>query len=68
MEINKNLAYIAIKPKGFKYYIWFKTDNVSTINNQFIGKDGWGVNGVLTNIVCNESEIDSYISSEIAQY
>lgn len=68
MVINKKLKYIAIKPKGFKHYLWFETEKANIINNKFVGNDGWGNGGALTNIECNESEIDSIIYSENLQY
>ncbi len=60
--------YIAIKPKGFKSYIWFETEKVVEAYGCFIGKSGWGDGGALTNIKCNANEIDSYIYSDTLQY
>lgn len=60
--------YIAIKPKGFPYYLWFKTDDVIQDLGCFIGKDGWGLGGAATSIKCTASEIESYIYSDKLQY
>lgn len=60
--------YIAVKPTGFDYYIWFETEKVIQELGCFIGKEGWGKGGVLTNIKCNGSEIDSFIYSDALQY
>ena len=61
-------AYVAIKPKGFSYYIWFKTEKVIVDLGCFIGTEGWGHGGALTSIKCKESEIESYIYSDNLQY
>lgn len=68
MDESLNRKYIAVKPKGFKYYIWFKTAEVIHDLGCFIGKNGWGKDGALTNIKCNASEIDSFIYSDELQY
>lgn len=68
MTDKTKLKYIAVKPKGFAYYIWFETEKVSTENYKFIGVDGWGRNGAVTSIECKDSEIDSYIYSNELQY
>jgi hypothetical protein len=60
--------YVAIKPKGLNRYIWFKTENVSCESDVFLGQNGWGKNGALTNIKCNTNEIESYIYSDELQY
>ena len=60
--------YVAIKLKGFNYYIWFETKKVIYDSNCFIGKSGWGKGGAFTNIKCSSSEIDSYIYSDELQY
>ncbi len=68
MDKSLQRKYVAIKPKGFAYYIWFKTENVIYDLGCFIGKDGWGKDGALTNIKCSGTEIDSYIYSDELQY
>ena len=60
--------YVAIKPNGFNYYIWFETEKVIHDLGCFVGRDGWGKGGALTNIKCNANEIDSYIYSDVLQY
>lgn len=60
--------YIAVKPKGFNYYIWFITEQVECDSGFFIGQNGWGKNGSNTSIKCNENEIVSYIYSDELQY
>lgn len=60
--------YVAIKPIGFRYYIWFETEKVIEDLGCFIGKGGWGKRGADTNIKCKSSEIDSYIYSNELQY
>jgi len=68
MDEKLKRKYIAVKPKGFKYYIWFKTDKISEYVGTFIGKDGWGKNGALTSIECHPSQIESTIYSDELQY
>lgn len=60
--------YIAVKPKGFLHYIWFKIEEVTCGAGCFIGKNGWGEGGADTSIKCKESEIESYIYSDTLQY
>jgi len=60
--------YIAIKVKGVTHWLWFKTEKVERINHKFIGKDGWGKGGTLTNITVSEDEIIGELHSENLQY
>ena len=60
--------YIAVKPKGFGYYIWFDTSKVTEDLGCFIGTAGWGNGGALTNLKCQSSEIESVIYSSELQY
>lgn len=60
--------YIAVKPKGFKYYLWFETEKTTNELDIFIGKEGWGKGGALTNIKCSATEIKSFIYSDILMY
>lgn len=60
--------YIAIRPKGFNHYIWFKKDKVNNACGSFIGLDGWGKGGAFTSIECDENEIKSIIYSDELQY
>lgn len=68
--MNKDLLceFIAIKPKGFRYYIWFYQSKVTSENGVFIGKGGWGKGGANTNIQCRDTEIESTIYSDTLQY
>lgn len=60
--------YIAIKPKGFSYFIWFEKEKTIIESGLFEGKNGWGRGGEHTSIKCNESEIMAVIYSEGLQY
>ena len=60
--------YTAVKPKGFGYYIWFETEKTTPNLGMFIGTQGWGKRGALTDIKCRASEIDSFIYSDELQY
>lgn len=70
MRIEKKLLqkYIAIKPSGFKTYIWFSIDKVSYDDFYFQGIGGWGKDGEFTNIHCKIDEISSIIHSNVLQY
>jgi hypothetical protein len=63
-----NRKYIAVKPKGFDYYIWFEQEKVIQDLVYFIGRNGWGKNGAFTNLKCRSSEIESFIYSDELQY
>lgn len=60
--------YTAIKLKGFNYYVWFETEKTINELSVFIGKEGWGKGGTLTNIKCSSNQIESYIYSDELQY
>jgi hypothetical protein len=60
--------YIAVKLKGFRYYVWFDNNNVEFKPTGFIGRGGWGKDGSMTNVECEYSQIEGYIHSEDLQY
>lgn len=68
MSEKSSAKYIAIKVKGIAHWLWFETKKVKHINHEFIGKDGWGKGGALTNITVSEDEIIGEIHSENLQY
>ncbi len=61
-------AYIAVKLKGFQYWVWFKDENVTELNHTFVGKEGWGKGGTLTNIDVSQDLIEGIITSQELQY
>lgn len=64
----KELKYIAYKIKGFDYFIWFKHEDQIITSGILIGCNGWGKNGELTSLKCNEDLIEAIIKSDILQY
>lgn len=68
MDKELNRTYVAMKPKGFSYYIWFETEKVLIAQGCIIAREGWGKSGAYTNIKCREEEIESYIYSDELQY
>lgn len=62
------MKYIAIKLKAFDYWLWFEIKKVKRENGVFIGKEGWGDGGNLTEININEDLIEGEITSETLQY
>jgi len=62
------MKYIAIKLKGYSYWIWFEVSKTDTENNIFRGSKGWGKDGALTEIEVSENEIIGKIFSENLQY
>lgn len=66
--LDSTMKYIAIKPNGFSYWIWFERENVKRESGTFIGKDGWGLGGACTSIKINESDISGEMSSTNLQY
>ncbi len=64
------MKYIAIKVSGINHWFWFENEKVSrhNIKGTFIGKDGWGRGGALTNLEIPESQIEGEIESEDLQY
>ena len=68
MKTPEETKYIAVKLKGLNHFIWFRTSKVITSLGCFIGKNGWGKNGALTNLKCYEKDIEAYIYSDELQY
>lgn len=67
-KFKKNKC-IAIKVKGFEYYIWFYSEKVSVDDSCiFHGSSGWGNGGAMTNIDVNLDEITGVIYSSDLQY
>lgn len=64
----KKFKYVAVKPNGFKHYIWFETKKTINDLGVFIGEDGWGKDGARTSIKCKSSDIEGFIYSENLQY
>lgn len=64
----EELKYIAIKPRGFNFWIWFETKKTVRNLGVFCGENGWGKGGTLTNIKIRESEIEGEIYSKELQY
>ena len=64
----RKLEYTAIKIKNFNHWLWFKTEKVTQKDGVFVGKEGWGYQGNLTEITINESEIIGYITSDFPMY
>lgn len=68
MNESLNTKYIAIKIKGFDYYLWFEQSKVIEGLGCFIGKEGWGHHGAFTNIKVELSEIAGFVYSDELQY
>ena len=68
MSKRNSTKYIAVKVKGIAYWLWFNTKKVKRANHEFVGKDGWGKGGTLTNITVPEDEIIGEIHSDDLQY
>ena len=68
IDIKRKCTYIAIKPIGFRHYLWFKMVKSTLEDSKFTGNEGWGKGGVFTEICINQSQIESVIYSESPQY
>lgn len=68
MDENLKRKYIALKPTGFGYFIWFDTHKVIIDAGFLVGQGGLGKGGVFTNIKCRVDEIDCFIYSDELQY
>lgn len=64
----KPLKYMAIRVKGFDYWLWFATEDTSVESGTFTGKGGWGNGGAFTEIEVSTSDITGRISSDMPQY
>jgi len=60
--------YIAIKVRGLSHWLWFDLNKVTRVDGKFIGKAGWGLDGVFTEIDIPETEIVGEITSSNLQY
>jgi hypothetical protein len=58
------MKYIAIKVKGYSYWLWFEKAKIKRENYKFIGTEGWGKDGALTCITIDTSEIVGEINSD----
>jgi len=62
------MKYIAIKVRGMDHWLWFKREMANISNGQFVGKEGWGKDGSLTEIKVSESLIEGLIDSETLDF
>lgn len=64
------LKYIALKLKGFKYWIWFQTKDLHYENYEWESMgDGWGKDGARTTIYrISDNLIEGRIYSDELQY
>ncbi len=64
-----SLKYMAIKVVGQHNWLWFEVSKTTlTADYMFIGNEGWGKNGSVTNIEISEDLIEGVIYSEALQY
>ena len=64
MTIERKQKYIGIKLNGMSHWLWFETKETYSEGGNFVGSNGWGKNGSLTNIVVKEHEINGVIYSD----
>ena len=62
------MNYIAIQVIGMSHWFWFDVKYVMRKNGRFVGKNGWGLGGALTNIDIPEHNIISELHSNQLQY
>ena len=60
--------YIAIKVEGICHWFWFESVKVTRKDYKFIGKEGWGHGGAMTEIEIKEDKIEGELCSEALQY
>ena len=63
------MKYRAIKLIGFKFWIWFEADKITTDDSgAVIGKGGWGKGGAHIDLDTHDSLIESNIYSDELQF
>lgn len=62
------MEYIAIKIRDFNHWVWFEKKHVQEDSSTFIGKQGWGKDGALTEVSIPKRMIEGRIESKEPQY
>lgn len=68
MKEPKPMPFIAVKVEAFPHWIWFSREGVTEEADQFIGVNGWGKDGAMTDLDVPAHMIQGRIESSELQY
>ncbi len=60
--------YIAYKLRDLPPWLWFEVDKVKEENGRIIATGGWGADGALTTLNCDDDLVIGRIWSDIPMY